>query len=506
MRAVLRLAVLSAGLPAVIATFEIAGDPRSSRTEGTQIEVPSLAFLNDNRTLAVNGYHAYRLEAGNVDNPVILKHEPKFRFLKSLFSRLNREYGTRTMIDIGCSGGLISLSGAAAGLAHIDSLDHDKEYIEMFQKIVSWAGKETSVVPQRFSFGDKLPGPADLVVCGALIHWVYCRTADFQKSFERIFEYLFAAVNPGKFLVIEWVLQAKEATARKQTQWWPDQCFTYPENRTGFLFTNEAFQTAALRHADLIETRHTPGRRDERIFYVFRKRTGRSSILPVTTSQCDRQGGERVTRALGLARLNIDGELRPNLWPKKSFRVFYSDADRTMMLKHYAPKPFLLDKLHREVCALRLLQRFEWAPRLLCVGRDFMLTSHMGRPVCADEMNSDYVKQLDVILRDMDTVGVHHNDLLRRSYKGKESGSIEVVVKEGKLSMIDFDQASIGGSATIDCIFDGVRHTVTNSPISPKDKGGYEYFQRASGMAQGGNALAVVREMRNCTPELLASR
>ena len=172
-------------------TFKSTGDPRSKRKVGTQSEVPTITAADDNTRLIVRGYQAFDLHARNLDQPVVQHYVRKFAYIKQLLTRLWIEEGCRSMIDIGCSAGLISLIGKGVGFERIHSLDHDAEYVDVVRRIASWAKFDESILPREFSFGAALPATADVVFCGALIHWVFCRTADFQNSFDRIFDYLY---------------------------------------------------------------------------------------------------------------------------------------------------------------------------------------------------------------------------------------------------------------------------------------------------------------------------
>ena len=67
-----------------------------------------------------------------------------------------------------------------------------------------------------------------------------------------------------------------------------------------------------------------------------------------------------------------------------------------MILKRANSQHAVGQLLSREVCVLQLLQRFAWAPRLLCVGSDFMLTTYMGQPACASQMDADLTQQLNI--------------------------------------------------------------------------------------------------------------
>ena len=245
--------------------FRPAGDPRSKRKVGTQSEVPTIKFAANGTRLIVDGYQKFELYAETPGQPVVHHYERKFAYIKSLLTRFGTEEGCHSLIDIGCSAGLISLIGKGAGMERIDSLDHDPEYIGIVRKISAWANIG-EIRPREFNFGAALPAPADVVICGALIHWVFCRTADFHNSFDRIFDYLLAAVRPGKFLVIEWITDDKGILSPK---WWPERCFKN-ESRKSSSYSRAGFEAAGLRRADLVEQAAPESK--SRIFYVFRKR------------------------------------------------------------------------------------------------------------------------------------------------------------------------------------------------------------------------------------------
>ena len=82
-----------------------------------------------------------------------------------------------------------------AAFAHVQALDHDAPAIDV-------AASRSVVTARTFSFGDELPA-VDVIFCGALIHWVFCLTADFHQDFDRIVSYL--ASRAKHYLIIEWV-------------------------------------------------------------------------------------------------------------------------------------------------------------------------------------------------------------------------------------------------------------------------------------------------------------
>merc|ERR1711988_636182 len=105
------------------------------------------------------------------------------------------------MGDIGCNNGLSSLLAQEVGYDNIISLDHDSEAIGVLKEVVKLQNS-TTVYPQKYSFGDPFDTKVDVVLCGALIHWVFTCTADFGK-FDLIIQYLLT--TNLKMLLIEWV-------------------------------------------------------------------------------------------------------------------------------------------------------------------------------------------------------------------------------------------------------------------------------------------------------------
>ena len=96
--------------------------------------------------------------------------------------------------------------------------------------------------------------------------------------------------------------------------------------------------------------------------------------------------------------------------------------------------------LQREACVLGLLEKFEWAPRLLALNDHMLTTLYVGVPVNAANIPKDYADQFDQILKDLKSVGVEHGDI---TYPGTHK--IEIMVLDGHLSLIDFGWASVNG-------------------------------------------------------------
>jgi len=108
--------------------------------------------------------------------------------------------------------------------------------------------------------------------------------------------------------------------------------------------------------------------------------------------------------------------------------------------------------LEREACVLKILHNFTWAPRLLRVMNKSIMLSHVGHVVTAANLPSDYSQQFNQILVDMASVGVRHNDILypctlrnflKNSSALQKGHKHEVMVKDGRLSLIDFGWSTV---------------------------------------------------------------
>ncbi|MBJ62012.1 MAG: hypothetical protein CMB57_02040 [Euryarchaeota archaeon] len=132
----------------------------------------------------------------------------------------------------------------------------------------------------------------------------------------------------------------------------------------------------------------------------------------------------------------------------------------TSVLKRLNIKSAVLDDyvdinatISREVCVLNILKHFPWCPALLSYGQDFIITSFAGYPLNATNVPDDMFEQVLQIIRDMQSVGVAHNDILYphkehvvdRSKRRLINGKIEFMVLDGKISLIDYGWATVHG-------------------------------------------------------------
>lgn len=124
--------------------------------------------------------------------------------------------------------------------------------------------------------------------------------------------------------------------------------------------------------------------------------------------------------------------------------------------------------IQRETCVLKLLQQFSWAPRLLSFSNTSITTTDVGSPITPINIPADYAIQVDKIIKDMQSVGIKHNDITYPckknqplytcqpnasvnttiiTFRGSKLPKIEFMVLEGRLSLIDFNWATINDTA-----------------------------------------------------------
>ena len=180
------------------ASYQKYSDP--TRSLGSQSEVPTLTD-GKGGALVVRGYQKFIIKA---DGRLSFQdYMPKFNFLSELFAQLGRQKDRcSSLIDMGCNSGLTSLLARHNGFTEVHSLDHDPAYISLLRQVVS--KRQMSGMHSRvFSFGEPLNVTADVVFVGALIHWVFCLTANFAGSFDNVLRYIFRLA--ARYVIIEWV-------------------------------------------------------------------------------------------------------------------------------------------------------------------------------------------------------------------------------------------------------------------------------------------------------------
>ncbi|CAL6338225.1 unnamed protein product [Bathycoccus prasinos] len=129
----------------------------------------------------------------------------------------------------------------------------------------------------------------------------------------------------------------------------------------------------------------------------------------------------------------------------------FMNTDRGLVLKKVI-KYNEFNLFSREACVISLLASFEWSPKLICAGEDYLLMTYVGRTVCKEEgqQTNEYLQQLNGIFADLKSVGVKHNDLAKNNLK-------EVMILDGKMSIVDYGWATVNGKLDVQCELNGLK-------------------------------------------------
>lgn len=165
------------------------------RSTGSQSETPTIKITQSPLTVRMGGYQSFTLTKSAVKAQ---KYSGKFTFIKNFLQQHAAE--CQSVADLGCSNGLTCFMAQQCGYQRIHALDHDLQCMAVINKAKDALGC-SNIIATQYSFGDNLE-PVDVMIMGALIHWVYSCTA-LYGNFDQISEYLRKHVN--KVLLIEWV-------------------------------------------------------------------------------------------------------------------------------------------------------------------------------------------------------------------------------------------------------------------------------------------------------------
>ena len=117
------------------------------------------------------------------------------------------------------------------------------------------------------------------------------------------------------------------------------------------------------------------------------------------------------------------------------------------VLKTQTSRYLRFNLIEREICVLKRLQPFPWCPRLLGFTNTTLRLGHAGEPVSPATLPPDYTAQFNQMLADMTSVGVRHNDMFNpRPGCPNCPAKHEVMVRRGRLMLVDFGWATIDGA------------------------------------------------------------
>ena len=69
--------------------------------------------------------------------------------------------------------------------------------------------------------------------------------------------------------------------------------------------------------------------------------------------------------------------------------------------------------ISREICILKKLRNYDWCPKIISYGRNFIVTKWAGVPLRQYNIPKDFDSQIRRILHDLKEAGVQHNDITK---------------------------------------------------------------------------------------------
>lgn len=233
------------------------------RKVGSQSESPGLA-LHDKNSISMTGYQHYKITPGKkFSYGQNSSRTKKYNIIERVLSQLQKQ-GATSISDLGCSNGLVCFLAHKHGFKTIKGYDHDVACVDLVNKAANHT--QTPIKAFQYSFGDSIE-PTDVVVAGALIHWIFSCTANYG-SFDKIFQY-FRSITK-KALLIEWVgPQDGAIKSFGHTQ--------YNKNTQKEKYTLQNFEASLKRHFSHVQlvSKHF----DHRWFFLARTTT---TAKPIT--------------------------------------------------------------------------------------------------------------------------------------------------------------------------------------------------------------------------------
>jgi SAM-dependent methyltransferase/predicted Ser/Thr protein kinase len=100
--------------------------------------------------------------------------------------------------------------------------------------------------------------------------------------------------------------------------------------------------------------------------------------------------------------------------------------------------------ISREICILKKLRNYDWCPKIISYGRNFIVTKWAGVPLRQYNIPKDFDSQIRRILHDLKEAGVQHNDITKRK------NEIDMLVNEKRhLMLVDFGWATVSYNSSL---------------------------------------------------------
>ena len=126
----------------------------------------------------------------------------------------------------------------------------------------------------------------------------------------------------------------------------------------------------------------------------------------------------------------------------------FTDDQKKYVLKVFNGKYQSFDTMEREAHILNFLKDENFVPRIISSGlmpnsnEKAILMTHCGEEINRNNIPNDWENQLKNILERLDSYKIKHNDIYKKADHHK---TIEILVKDKKMYLVDFGWATIDG-------------------------------------------------------------
>lgn len=137
-----------------------------TRNSGSQKEIPVINDLGDS-IYSVSGYQGYKINTNRIIE-ISHVHYLKYQIIRPYLNLYSRE---KTVIDIGCSAGVLGMQCLFDNFKYVNFVDHDSEYIAVIDECLKHihANSAKTYVSKVGDFKEVF----DVGFAFALIHWIY---------------------------------------------------------------------------------------------------------------------------------------------------------------------------------------------------------------------------------------------------------------------------------------------------------------------------------------------
>lgn len=324
----------------------------ADRQLGSQSEPPAVHV--EGNTVSVSGNLRFSMVGGRVERrPLAHKYQALSRYLES---NLGRFGAAPSLLDIGCSTGLLCFLAKEAGFGKVTGVDHDVEYVAALHAISRASGIE---VDAHVADWKQAPPGHDLVCALSLVHWLYSLTGE-EGAFSYVFQHLHTRTN--RYLLIEWVAPDDPAIGALKHIATNPKLYREPYDLASFEAAGAQFFGTLDAKLDTTPTRCIHVYRKERRIF------GYTAAVAFTETAVVKRFRDEILR--------------------------------------YAPHTY-----RRECDALRALDGLAGVPRLLAADGRHLHMTYAGEPLSRHNIPANAEEQAHALVGAMAGAGVRHNDI-----------------------------------------------------------------------------------------------